>query len=177
MSTPTTTLTVSLNGDAVLVRVSGRAICTAGCDFKKLTEEMLRRGYRRFLIDLQRCDLMDSTFLGLLADLGIKGTEGASPGQTSSVKLYNPNQRVTDILDQLGISHLFEIVRGDESPHVNGHGDTVVASASQYSRAQVSRTCLEAHRLLMELNPENIARFKEVTKFLAEDLQKAEAAL
>jgi anti-anti-sigma regulatory factor len=174
MGTPTTTLTVSLHDDAVLLRVSGRAICTAGCDFKKLTDEMLRRGYRRFLIDLQACDLMDSTFLGLLADLGIKGSEGMPEEASPRVKLFNPNQRVTEILDQLGISHLFEIVRSGALPQMNG--DTVVASPAQYSRAEVSRTCLEAHRLLMELNPENVARFKEVTRFLAEDLQKAEAA-
>jgi len=32
------------------------------------------------------------------------------------------------------------------------------------SRADLTRTCLEAHELLMTINPENIAKFKDVTK-------------
>jgi hypothetical protein len=38
----------------------------------------------------------------------------------------------------------------------------------------LQRTCLEAHERLMAANPENVARFKDVTRFLAEDLRKAE---
>jgi hypothetical protein len=45
----------------------------------------------------------------------------------------------------------------------------VVAEAS---REEISRTCLEAHLTLMDINPDNVPRFKEVAKFLAEDLEK-----
>ncbi|MDB6032217.1 MAG: Anti-sigma-factor antagonist, partial [Verrucomicrobiales bacterium] len=39
---------------------------------------------------------------------------------------------------------------------------------------EISRTCLEAHKTLMEINPANISKFKDVTQFLAEDLKKME---
>jgi hypothetical protein len=39
---------------------------------------------------------------------------------------------------------------------------------------QITRTSLEAHKTLMEITPENVARFKDVTQFLAEDLQNLE---
>jgi hypothetical protein len=39
------------------------------------------------------------------------------------------------------------------------------------SHEQITRTCLEAHQTLMSMNPENVARFKDVAQFLAEDLK------
>jgi hypothetical protein len=42
------------------------------------------------------------------------------------------------------------------------------------SREEVTRTCLEARKTLMAANPDNVDRFKEVTRFLAEDLKKLE---
>ena len=41
-------------------------------------------------------------------------------------------------------------------------------------RREVSRTCLEAHKTLMDVNPANISKFKEVAEFLANDLKKTE---
>src|SRR4030095_7105152 len=43
------------------------------------------------------------------------------------------------------------------------------------SKKEVTRACVEAHRTLMEANPENVGRFKEVTQFLAEDLKHLKA--
>jgi hypothetical protein len=42
------------------------------------------------------------------------------------------------------------------------------------SRVEITRTCLEAHQTLMAMNPDNVARFKDVTQFLAEDLKSLE---
>jgi hypothetical protein len=43
------------------------------------------------------------------------------------------------------------------------------------SKEEVTRACLEAHRTLMEANPQNVGRFKEVAQFLAEDLKNLKA--
>ena len=43
-------------------------------------------------------------------------------------------------------------------------------------KTELTHTSLEAHRNLMDANPENEAKFKEVTRFLAEDLKRQEAA-
>jgi hypothetical protein len=36
----------------------------------------------------------------------------------------------------------------------------------------MTEACLEAHRTLMNVNPGNVAKFKDVTQFLAEDLKR-----
>jgi hypothetical protein len=40
------------------------------------------------------------------------------------------------------------------------------------TKEEISRNCLQAHELLMRINPDNIPKFKEVTQFLAEDLRR-----
>jgi hypothetical protein len=42
-------------------------------------------------------------------------------------------------------------------------------------KAEAARTCLEAHQTLMNINPANVPRFKDVTKFMAEDLKRLQA--
>ena len=39
----------------------------------------------------------------------------------------------------------------------------------------MTRNCLEAHETLMEINPANVNKFKDVTRFLAEDLKRQES--
>ena len=40
------------------------------------------------------------------------------------------------------------------------------------SREELASACLEAHDVLMRINPENVARFKEVSQFMAQELKK-----
>ena len=47
-------------------------------------------------------------------------------------------------------------------------------SPANGDRKEISRTCLEAHQTLMDINPANVPKFKEVAQFLAEDLKKME---
>jgi hypothetical protein len=41
-------------------------------------------------------------------------------------------------------------------------------------KRELTETSLEAHKALMALNPENIPRFKDLEKFLEEDLKRQE---
>jgi hypothetical protein len=64
---------------------------------------------------------------------------------------------------------LFKVVTGPlELPGVL---KTCTPESSNPTHEELTRTSLEAHQTLMEVNPENVARFKDVTQFLAEDLK------
>jgi anti-sigma B factor antagonist len=166
-------LQVAILDHAAIIKVQGRANFTSSVSFKKLLGELQQRGFECFVLDLSECVTMDSTFLGVLAGTAVKLGDGPEEslvnGQTH-LRLLNPNQRVSDLLDNLGISHLFQTVNRD-SP-IPGHYQTQPATEMLPSREELSRTCLEAHRTLMDLNPENIPKFKDVAQFLAEDLKR-----
>ena len=125
----------------------------------------------RVALDLSECALMDSTFLGVLAGLGLKLSGGNGDQGRHGVELFNPNPRITELLETLGVLHLFTITQGDPTPAESTQA--LERAPANPSKAEVTRTCLEAHETLMALSPENAARFKDVTQFLAEGLKKA----
>src|SRR5437016_1431282 len=103
-------LLVAVFDSVVCLKVSGRANFTSSIDFKKVVNELAQRGYRKFSIDLSECQMMDSTFLGTLAGMGLKFSHSNGDVETSCVQLLNPHPRVADLLENLGVSHLFKII-------------------------------------------------------------------
>ena len=128
---------------------------------------MTAKGYGHFIIDLSECVLMDSTFLGVLAGFGLKLNQAAPPNE-HGIELLNPNPRLVDLLENLGALHLFKITKG--TLQLPDDVQTQTPDSMNPTREQITRTCLEAHQSLMAMNPDNVARFKDVTHFLAEDL-------
>ena len=158
-------LLVLVGKDFACIKIAGRANFSSSPDFKTLLEELAEKGYRHFMLDLAECALMDSTFLGVLAGFGIK----LNPDGEKGIELYNPNERVSELLENLGALHLFKVVTGPlELP---GAVKSCTPELSNPTHEELTRTSLEAHQTLMEVNPENVARFKDVTQFLAEDLK------
>ena len=152
-----------------MVRITGRANCLSSVPFKRVINSLIERGRRVFTLDLSDCQLMDSTFLGVL--VGLNRTLGQSePG--GGVSLYRPTEPVRVLLDNLGILELFSTAESLDQAEA---AETVEAGEAP-DKTELTRTSLEAHQTLTDANPENEAKFKEVTRFLEEDLKQQEAA-
>lgn len=166
-------LSVLVGKNYVCVKVAGRANFAFSPDFKTLLDKLAGKGYTHFIIDLSECLLMDSTFLGVLAGFGIR----LNPKDTKcerGIELHNTTARVTELLDNLGAMELFKMTAGPlQFP---GDVKACIPECTNPTHEQITRTSLEAHETLMKINPENVARFKDVTQFLAEDLQNIEKA-
>ena len=72
---------------------------------------LAQKGYGHFIIDLSECVLMDSTFLGVLAGFGLKMNQAGASNQRG-IELFNANARITELLENLGVLHLFKIITG-----------------------------------------------------------------
>jgi len=173
MSTPSAKLMVMVGERFACVKVSGRANFTSSVDFKSVLTELQGKGYPYLVIELSECALMDSTFLGVLEEFGLKAMPREGDCEQSAIELRNANERLTELLENLGVLHLFKTAQGTVS--ALGAIETSSPSPCNPSREELTRASLEAHQVLMNLNPENAARFKDVTKFLSEDLQKLQA--
>ena len=79
MSTSSANLSVLVGKNFACVKIAGRANFTFSPDFKMLLEELAQKGYAHFIIDLSECVLMDSTFLGVLAQFGLKLNPADAP--------------------------------------------------------------------------------------------------
>jgi anti-sigma B factor antagonist len=170
MATPSAKILVMVCEQFSCIRIIGRANFTSSVDFKMLVDELRQKGCECFVLDLSECLLMDSTFLGLLAGLGLKLSSGNGDQLRRGVELFNPSPRITELLDTLGVMHLFKISQGSIASAAPA--EAVERAPADPSKAELTRTCIEAHQTLMEISPANAARFKDVTQFLAEGVKK-----
>ena len=73
------------------MKIVGRANFSSSIDFKSLVNQLQQKGYNYFVLELSECLLMDSTFLGVLARLGIENHhyqswQGLQSTQTTSAE-------------------------------------------------------------------------------------------
>ena len=168
---PAANLSVLVGKNCACIKIAGRANFASSPDFKTLLDQLAQRGFRHFMIDLTDCVLMDSTFLGVLAGFGIKLNPNGAPAERG-IELLNATTRVSERLENLGAVHLFNLSNGPLK--LPEDAKACVPDSINPSHEQITRTSLEAHQTLMAMNPENVARFKDVAQFLAEDLKNVE---
>jgi len=174
MNTPSARLLVFVGEKFFCVKIIGRANFNSSVDFKTLVNELLQKGYSYFVLDLSECVLMDSTFLGVLTGFGLKMNQGQKHPCDGAIELLNPNPRIAELLENLGVIHLFKLAQGPVVPPAGA--EAIAHEPLKVTKEEITRACLEAHRTLMEINPENVPRFKDVTQFLAEDMKKLKGA-
>jgi anti-anti-sigma regulatory factor len=150
------------------IRIIGRANFSSSIDFKSLVNQLRQKGYRYFVLELSECVLMDSTFLGVLAGFGLKSI--SNDQDKPRIELLSPNARILELLENLGVLDLFVVTARElQVPPDAQVSDHTPVSAS---KEELTRACIEAHETLMALNPANVAKFKDVTQFMAEDLKR-----
>src|SRR5260221_3967474 len=115
MSSSAPNLFVSVADSVVLVKIRGRASFNISADFKNLIHGLVQKGYHRFILDLSECLVMDNTFLGVLAGIGLKLASDATNNGSATLELVRPQQRLAELLDNLGAAHLLKFVDGTQS--------------------------------------------------------------
>ena len=171
MTTPPARLSVWADDQLACIKIVGRANFTSSVDFKALVNELLQQGLHCLVLDLSECVLMDSTFLGVLAGFGLKLSGGNGGTARPGIELLNPSARIIELLETLGVLHLFRLIQGDLTPPAQAQSQE--RALTNPSKDEANQTCYEAHRTLMEISPANVPKFKDVAQFLAEKLKKA----
>ncbi len=162
---------VAVCDQLVCIKVCGKADYTSTVDLRNRIDDLFKQGYPRFIFELCECAGMDSTFLGTLSGLGLESIEGRVP-KGPQLELFNSPPRIAEVLENLGVAHLFKITSGVGPSPCNYEP---LLKSPEVTRADVTRNCLKAHETLMEVNPENIPKFKDVTQLMAEDLKRQES--
>ena len=169
MSATPVSLEVWVDDQFVCVKIAGRAGCACSVDFRTLLLGLRDKGHKRFILDLTKCQLMDSTFLGVLAGLGIRFSEAPDGKPAAAIELLNPSSRISGLLENLGVAENFKVLDGTAVQ--TDDLKQVESPACNPCHEDLQRTSLEAHQLLIQLNPKNAPKFKDVCKFLEEDLK------
>jgi anti-sigma B factor antagonist len=157
---------VARSANLGFVKVVGRgSFQNSGC-FKAFYQQLLKEKVDRFVIDLEACTYLDSTFLGILLGLGLK-LRAAGNGL---LHILNASQRNVELLKNLGLDRLINI--DTKRAELNGvtHQKLEEIDCPIATKAEAGPTILEAHENLMAFDPRNVPKFKDVVEFLREDL-------
>lgn len=161
---------VGVNGPSVWVRVAGRGSFLNSGSLKEFAREMVNRGFRDFVFDLQDCVMMDSTFMGTMAGMALRLKELGE----GRLRVIHCGERSRDLLSGLGLDQIFDIqANGSAAPECEAltQANGAPTEASAAAKREQAGTMLEAHEALCEAAPENLTRFKDVLEYLKHDLQ------
>ena len=165
---------VGVNGPTVWVRVEGKGNFLNSGNLKEFAQEMVNRGYREFVFDLEHCAMMDSTFMGTMAGVALRLKE---LGQ-GHLRVVHCGQRSHELLSGLGLDQLFTIQQnGSKSaPECEPLNTPSKAETPEEKKQEQKKEMLDAHEALCEASAENIPRFKDVLEYLKQDLDHETAS-
>ena len=118
-------------------------------------------------VDVTEADGLDSTTLGMLAQLAIQTRERFH----FRPAIFSINPSIDRLLDTMGFDQLFE--RRNECCNTDASIKEIPAVACE--EGEVAKQVLAAHRTLMSISDENAGAFRDLVTTLerAEDMQPA----
>lgn len=151
--------------DPVILKINGKASFTNATPVKELFDRLSEQGRDHFVIDFQHCSGMDSTFLGILAGLGIKLMKKEPKG---SVVLCRLGARNRELIQNLGLHRILTVDDGEEAAKMEASGDGMeeVKKGEKQSEVENARLVLQAHENLLEVDDSNKTKFQDVIAFL-----------
>jgi anti-anti-sigma regulatory factor len=177
MATPVSRILVGMIGKIFWMRVDGKGTFLNSVQAKTAFQGMHERGVRDFVVDLERCPMMDSTFLGVLTQAALNAKKDeAHPG---SFTVLNANQRNVQLLTSLGLDHILEL--DTEGKLWTAEREKAAAALklceepNSDCKESQAQHILEAHQTLSGISADNECRFRDVIDFLEKELAAAAA--
>jgi len=161
------------------IRVNGRGTFQNSQPLRLCAANLAQGGVRQFVIDLEQCAGMDSTFLGVLTGIGLSLRQQQPPG---TVHVINASANSRALLKSLWLDRLFSVraTAAELSGFVTPAGselqklpdsDLISVRSKPLPREETRELMLTAHDDLIRADSRNARKFTEVTKLLREEPQ------
>ena len=161
---------ISIDEGCYSIKVFGRANFEYAPVVRCLAKEIDEKNFKEISIDLAECIGMDSTFMGIIAMLGLKANKCKA-----IMNIVNANKQNTDLLIGLGIDRLINFVKrdpGDKSLGENAKELTCPATEYVDPKLKTAESVYEAHATLMDIDEGNVKKFEKVVEYAKADLDK-----
>jgi anti-anti-sigma factor len=166
------TILVGRIGKVFWLRVQGRGTFQNSVQVKRAFRAVLDEGLRDLVLDLECCQMMDSTFLGTLTATAAQLFESG----TGSFSVVNVSERNLQILSDLGLDQLMNVdVAGIQWPEERRLVCEELRNCEERGadcKKEQTEHVLAAHQTLAEMNLENQSRFRDVIQFLEKELRQ-----
>ena len=155
---------LSCNDGVHCIRVKGNASFVCAPPLRELAKKLGAEPFSGLRIDLEECTWMDSTFMGMLAMLGLGAKKKGVPAE-----IWNASEQNEKLLGGLGLKKVFVFQAG---PFMAG--SDVAAASNESTPEGRARNVLDAHQTLMDIDEENVPKFEKVVEFVRKDIDKME---
>lgn len=155
------------------IRVNGRgSYQNCGALKQFLDRQIDESPESQFVFDLENCSSMDSTFMGLLAGIGMRQRRQAK----GNLIIVNTNDHTAKLLRNLGLTHLLDIRIGKKDvPTCEDNFESLMDEDPAMGRLEKIRMMIEAHQTLIDYDKGNEVKFRGVLDHLNESLARAES--
>lgn len=158
------------------MRVDGRGTFQNSLQAKRALLGVISKGMTNLVVDLERCPMMDSTFLGMLTGTALQLRESG----VGTLCVLNANPRNLQLLTSLGLDHILDLDKDgtrwtaerQEACHALEQCRDGLADCKLVQTQHV----LDSHQTLAGVSDANECRFHDVIEFLEKELQAHEAA-
>jgi anti-anti-sigma factor len=142
-----------------VIKMVGDVRLTLCISFDQFIDTMLNdKALTAVLFDLSEAEAVDSTTLGLMAKIALKGHERRSIVPV----ILSPNPGIDRVLSTMGFQDIFSVVNTLETP-IEPAQALITSDAEE---SLVREKVLEAHKILMGMNRENHQAFHNLVKML-----------
>ena len=167
---PNPSILVGCNHKVVCIRVQGKGSFQNSTGIKDFAAAMIRRGHRDFVVDLAQCPVMDSTFMGTLAFIAQR-LLGLGQGGLYVIKA---NERNTDLLEGLGLNQILSLNGEEAAIYAEELAVDEQLPTAATDKHATTETMIAAHQALVDADPDNLCKFKDVLDYLKQDLRREE---
>jgi anti-anti-sigma factor len=116
---------------------------------------------KKVIVDMLEAEGLDSTTLGLMAKLGMYSRKEYGV----NVQVFCQNPSILRTLDCMGFEEIFDIIQ--EVPDIDAELHSIESVSPEVD--EIKRQVVEAHKLLMQLNPDNKKEFTDLIRALESD--------
>ena len=161
-------LTITAMDNGYLISVTGRANFDYAGPLRELSEKLVPGNWLQF--DMEYCETMDSTFMGVLTMLALKLRKSGA-----KIMLINASEQLNKLLRDLGVAKLFNFVSGEDTVKTSGE-KTEVQLSGKASLLTTAQTVVDAHKTLVEADSSNAEKFDKVIEFAEQDVERLKNA-
>ena len=154
---------ISEKDGITFIRATGNASFVCAPPLRELAKKLAAEPFGGLMLDLEECTWMDSTFMGMLAMLGLSARKKSVPAE-----IFNASEQNEKLLCGLGLNKVFEFKVG-EFDDVAGD-----AASNTVTPEGNARNVLDAHQTLMDIDISNVPKFEKVVEFVKKDIDKME---
>ncbi len=164
-------LTAAYIDHTAVIRVEGRGSFKISPPMKQFIHQIIGNASAdSILVEMSHCTGMDSTFMGVVA-----GIACYVKSQPVSFQLINLSDKNEKLLVTLGVNRVvdYSMKATEEQQKLLNQleGSSKRLEADMTNKLEAAKTTLEAHEKLVEINPENLSKFKSVLEYLQDDVR------